>query len=88
MNKKLITYDDILEKVLPLISDQDDPYHSIRIGIREYLDHPYPSGLYDIIFTHAFAKALWGGQWLKHLKRMVGYRIPLYYLQKFIEQKG
>jgi len=42
-------------------------------------------GVYEIIFSHSFAKALFGIGWAYSLSHMVTWKEPLKFIEKFME---
>ena len=47
----------------------------------------YKNIFYQIIFSHSFAKAFFGGEWDNNLMSMVTKEQPLKYIEKFIDKE-
>ena len=50
---------------------------------RDVVEKENPN-LFNIIFSHSFAKAFWGEDFIQHLQIMVQEEEPLKYIEKFV----
>ena len=83
-----MTDQEILQKAIEKAVSNGAPFHHSLVAMRE--DGLSDINLmarahYQIIFSHDFAKALWGDNcWEYHLTQMVLEPDPIKYLEKFI----